>query len=87
MAIKAYFNVLKTKEVAIIYVMSKFGIIFQFVRCIKKLLGLSISIEVEKSFTRKKLIERMSEAGFQDIMVFGGETLLHDVKHLILKLL
>jgi len=78
MAFNAHFNVLKTNGMAIIHVPNKFGIIYKFARCLRKLLGLSICNIAEKAFTRKELIGRMSEAGFQDIIVCGGDTLLHD---------
>ncbi len=84
MVFNAHLNVLKTHGIAVVYVPNKFGIIYQFARGVRKFLGRSICAIEEKAFTRKELIERMFAAGFQDIMVFGGETLSHDVKHFII---
>jgi hypothetical protein len=83
MVFNAHYNVLVTKGLAIIHVPNKFGVVYKFGSGVRKFLGRSICTIEEKAFTRKELIERMSNAGFQDIMVFGGETLSHDVKNFI----
>jgi hypothetical protein len=80
----AHAGAVRSGGLVIVWVPNKRGLLFNFVRGVRKRLGKETCPVDEIPFTHKELRMRGEQAGLTDIDVKGGDTLLNDFSHHII---